>query len=74
MHEQTTDKSEIIGMPKIKTTKVVCPQSYSYILLKELQNEGLKKTDYTERKVVDKKIYEQTHGQSKLAKVKLCPN
>ena len=66
MHEQTTENSEIIGMPKIKTTKVVYPQVYSYTLPDEPENEGSQKIGYTERKDVDKRIYEQTHTAAKI--------
>lgn len=54
------------GMPKIKTTKVVYPQVYSYILPDEPENEGSQKIGYTERKDVDKRIYEQTHTAAKI--------
>jgi hypothetical protein len=50
---------------KIKTTKVVYPQVYSYILPDEPDNEGSQKIGYTERKDVDKRIQEQTHTAAK---------
>ena len=65
MHEETPDKSQIIGMPKIKTTKIVYPQVYSYILPDEVENEGSQKIGYTERKDVDTRIREQTHTAAK---------
>lgn len=46
---------------KIKTTKVVFPQIYSYTLPDLPANEGSQKIGYTERKNVDDRIYEQTH-------------
>lgn len=49
----------------IKTTKIVYPQIYSYILLDEPENEGSQKIGYTERRDVDKRIYEQTHTAAK---------
>ena len=51
--------------PKIKTTKVVYPQVYSYTLPDEPDNEGSQKIGYTERKDVDKRIHEQTHTAAK---------
>jgi type II restriction enzyme len=51
--------------PIIKTTKVVYPQVYSYILPDESDNEGSQKIGYTERKDVDKRIFEQTHTAAK---------
>lgn len=65
MHGQTTDESQINGMPQIKTTKVVYPQVYSYTLPDEADNDGSQKIGYTERKDVDKRIYEQTHTAAK---------
>ena len=65
MHDNTTDNSQLTGIPKIKTTKVVYPQIYSYILPDEADNEGSQKIGYTERKDVDKRIYEQTHTAAK---------
>jgi type II restriction enzyme len=50
---------------KIRTTKVVYPQVYSYTLPDEEENEGSQKIGYTERKDVDKRIYEQTHTAAK---------
>ena len=65
MHEQTPDNSEIIDMPKIKTTKVVYPQVYSYTLPDETDNEGSQKIGYTERKDVDARIREQVNTAAK---------
>lgn len=65
MHEQTPDNSEIIDMPKIKTTKVVYPQVYSYILPDESDNEGSQKIGYTERRDVDARIREQVNTAAK---------
>lgn len=53
------------NIPQIKTTKIVYPQIYSYILPDELENEGSQKIGYTERKDVDKRIREQTHTAAK---------
>ena len=50
---------------KIKTTKLVYPQIYSYILPEEKDNEGSQKIGYTERKDVNKRVYEQTHTAAK---------
>jgi type II restriction enzyme len=61
-------KSEALltaGISQIKTTKVVYPQVYSYILPDEQQNEGSQKIGYTERKNVDTRIHEQTHTAAK---------
>ena len=44
----------------IKTTKVVYPQLYSYVLPTIPQNEGSQKIGYTERQDVDQRIREQT--------------
>ncbi len=65
MHEQTPDNSEIIDMPKIKTTKVVYPQVYSYTLPDEADNEGSQKIGYTERRDVDARIREQVNTAAK---------
>ena len=46
---------------KIKIKKKIYPQVYSYILPKEQKTFGAQKIGYTERKDVDKRIYEQTH-------------
>jgi type II restriction enzyme len=46
---------------KIKTTKIVYPQIYSYTLPELAQNEGSQKIGYTERENVDDRIREQTH-------------
>jgi hypothetical protein len=48
-------------VPRIKTTKVVYPQLYAYILPDLSQNEGSQKIGYTERKDADARIREQTH-------------
>ncbi|GDX62670.1 hypothetical protein LBMAG34_2040 [Candidatus Saccharibacteria bacterium] len=45
---------------RIKTTKVVYPQLYSYVLPDLTANEGSQKIGYTERKDVDERIREQT--------------
>lgn len=55
---------------KIKTVKVVYPQIYSYILPEEPSNDGSQKIGYTERRDVDKRIYEQTHTAAKRLKSK----
>lgn len=65
MHDNPTENSQLTGIPKIKTTKVVYPQIYSYTLPDEADNEGSQKIGYTERKDVDKRIYEQTHTAAK---------
>lgn len=52
-------------LPNINTTKIVYPQIYSYTLPDEAANEGSQKIGYTERKDVDKRIYEQTHTAAK---------
>lgn len=65
MYEQTPDNSEIIDMPKIKTTKVVYPQVYSYTLPDEADNEGSQKIGYTERRDVDARIREQVNTAAK---------
>ncbi len=57
------------NLPKIKTTKVVYPQIYSYTLPEHKANEGSQKIGYTERKDVDARINEQTHT----AAIKLKP-
>ena len=46
---------------RIKTTKVVYPQIYSYVLPDLTANNGSQKIGYTERRDVDQRIYEQTH-------------
>ena len=46
---------------KIKTYKVVYPQIYSYTLPEEHKYDGSQKIGYTERRDVNKRIYEQTH-------------
>lgn len=65
MHEQNSEDSQIINISQIKTTKVVYPQIYSYILPDEPENKGSQKIGYTERKDVDERIYEQTHTAAK---------
>lgn len=65
MQEQDSNNSQLNTLPQIKTTKVVYPQVYSYILPDELHNEGSQKIGYTERKDVDKRIHEQTHTAAK---------
>ena len=50
---------------RIKTTKVVYPQIYSYILPDEHDNDGSQKIGYTERKNVNDRIYEQTNTAAK---------
>lgn len=47
--------------PQIKTTKVVYPQIYSYALPDNSEYHESQKIGYTERKDVDRRIYEQTH-------------
>lgn len=54
---------------RIKTTKVVYPQIYSYTLPDVAVNNGSQKIGYTERRDVDSRIYEQTHT----AAIKLNP-
>lgn len=51
---------------KIKTTKLVCPQVYSYILLDEPENDGSQKIGYTERNDIGILIIDQArlHGVS----------
>jgi len=46
---------------RIKITKVVYPQIYSYVLPDLATNDGSQKIGYTERRDVDRRIYEQTH-------------
>lgn len=65
MHGKATDESQITDTYQIKTTKVVYPQVYSYTLPDEPDNEGSQKIGYTERKDVDRRIYEQTHTPAK---------
>jgi len=65
MPDLSSDNSTAAIMPQIKTTKVVYPQVYSYILPDELENEGSQKIGYTERKDVDTRIYEQTRTAAK---------
>jgi hypothetical protein len=50
---------------KIKTTKLVYPQVYSYILPDEPENDGSQKIGYTEREDVEKRIHEQTNTAAK---------
>ncbi len=45
----------------IKTTKIIYPQIYAYVLPNYPLNEGWIKIGYTERKNVDDRIREQTH-------------
>jgi superfamily II DNA or RNA helicase len=52
---------ELNNTPRIKTTKVVYPQVYSYTLPDLSANDGSQKIGYTERKDVDERIREQTH-------------
>ena len=54
------------AIPDIKTTKLVYPQIYSYILPEITKNEGSQKIGYTERKDVEKRISEQTQGSIRL--------
>lgn len=54
-----------MNIPRIKTTKIVYPQVYSYTLPDEVENEGSQKIGYTERKNVDDRILEQTHTAAK---------
>ncbi|MEO6761575.1 MAG: DEAD/DEAH box helicase family protein [Candidatus Saccharimonadales bacterium] len=54
-------EDEQSGTPRIKTTKVVYPQVYSYTLPDLTANYGSQKIGYTERKDVDVRIHEQTH-------------
>jgi len=49
------------NLSQIKTTKVVYPQIYSYVLPDITVNSGSQKIGYTERKDVDVRIREQTH-------------
>jgi hypothetical protein len=53
--------SKDINNYNIKTTKVIYPQVYSYILPDLPQNIGSQKIGYTERLDVDTRIFEQTH-------------
>jgi len=57
---------------KIKTTKVVYPQIYSYMLPEQAANEGSQKIGYTERRDVDKRIHEQTHTAAFQLKADKC--
>jgi type II restriction enzyme len=68
MQGKLTHDSQDIDLPQIKTTKVVYPQIYSYTLPDEAENEGSQKIGYTERRDVDKRIYEQTHTAAKRLK------
>lgn len=54
-------EDELNNTPRIKTTKVVYPQVYSYTLPDLTANDGSQKIGYTERMDVDKRIFEQTH-------------
>lgn len=65
MQDSNSDDSATASMPQIKTTKVVYPQVYSYILPDESENKGSQKIGYTERKDVDTRIHEQTHTAAK---------
>ena len=65
MHDYTMDKSNPPKVNQIKTTKVVYPQLYSYILPDEQDNEGSQKIGYTERKDVDSRILEQVNTAAK---------
>jgi len=65
MQESDSDNTVLNDVSQIKTTKLVYPQVYSYILPDEQENEGSQKIGYTERKDVDKRIYEQTHTAAK---------
>ncbi|NCU29057.1 hypothetical protein EOM60_00400 [Candidatus Saccharibacteria bacterium] len=56
-----TDNNSQDFIKKIKTVKVVYPQIYSYILPDVPVNNGSQKIGYTERKDVNRRIYEQTH-------------
>lgn len=60
-----THDSSATNIQKIRTTKVVYPQVYSYALPDEADNDGSQKIGYTERKDVDKRILEQTHTAAK---------
>lgn len=55
----------IVEEKRIKVTKLVYPQIYSYTLPEEPDNDGSQKIGYTERRDVDKRIYEQTHTAAK---------
>ncbi len=54
-------RDEIASYAKIRTTKIVYPQVYSYTLPDRPANQGSQKIGYTEREDVNKRIYEQTH-------------
>lgn len=65
MYEQNTDDLQKMNVPKIKTTKVVYPQVYSYTLPDEPENDGSQKIGFTEKLNVDDRIREQTHTPAK---------
>lgn len=68
MSDSDVTDQTLSNIPQIKTTKVVYPQIYSYTLPDEAENVGSQKIGYTERKDVDKRIYEQTHTAAKRLK------
>ena len=65
MHNSNPREYTVDVSKQIKTTKVVYPQIYSYILPDEPANEGSQKIGYTERRNVDDRIREQTHTAAK---------
>ena len=69
MNEERQNKE--LQLPKIKTTKVVYPQIYSYTLPEFKENEGWQKIGYTEYKDVNKRIREQTETPAKHMKYEM---
>lgn len=61
MQDLNSNNSLVDKLQRIKTTKVIYPQLYSYILPDVPSNSGSQKIGYTERKDVDKRIFEQTN-------------
>lgn len=58
-------------VPKIKTTKKVYPQIYSYTLPDFPENEGSQKIGYTEHADVNKRIQQQTNTAAKQLRYEL---
>jgi len=61
MQDLNHDNLLMDKLHQIKTTKVVYPQVYSYVLPEIPDNNGSQKIGYTERKNVYTRIYEQTN-------------
>ena len=65
MADFNQDSNPTPSFPKIRTTKVVYPQIYSYTLPDERDNDGSQKIGYTEQRNVDKRILEQVNTPAK---------